>query len=176
MTAPSRIVSRLRSLTLIQCLAVAAVVTAIAALVSPATEWASSGSIRIPVRVVIFDAAKGDPIAGAAVAVFRALPAEGQADIPEPMSEDFMTSRNLRGRAVTGHDGTAVVDIEFRTGASRESPTPKAHLRWEWVVASAEDYGTTMVPVRYEPVPTKTLRDQKQLLAVVGLTRIHQGN
>lgn len=66
-------------------------------------------------------------------------------------------------------DGTAVVDVEFRTSASHERPASYVHLRWEWVQVRAEGYGGVVVPVRHESQPTTTVRKQNELVMTIGL-------
>ncbi len=171
MTAAARFISRARHSTRIEWLALVAVVAVLTALVIPETRWASSGSLRLPVHVTVFDAAEGRLIPRADVSIFHASPAADRSEIPGPVSEDFVMSSTQNGRGITGDDGTAVIDYEFRTGASNASPAPKAHLRWEWVMVSADGYEAAVVPVRYNSVPTQTLRSEKQLSVLIGLMK-----
>jgi hypothetical protein len=162
---------RIRKLTLIELLVVIAIVAVIVALVLPPVKWAASGSIRFPVRVLVFDAVRGIPIENAHVGIFRAPPLldlkflAGEPDTYDP--KKFVRDDDV---GTTDASGSVVIDYEFRTGANHERPTSHAHLRWAWVHVQADGYGGVVVPVRHESLPTKTLREQKELLVPVGLT------
>lgn len=156
---------------IIEALVLFALAAVVVALILPGAQWAASGSMRVPVRVFVFDASRGTPISNAHVAIFYAPPLV----TPESLevNRDLYDPQN-RGRdrnsATTDAKGTAVIEYEFRTGANHERPTMHAHLRWAWVHVHAEGYGGFVVPVRHESLPTKALRDQKELLVPVGLT------
>lgn len=66
-------------------------------------------------------------------------------------------------------DGTAVVHYRFSTGANYKRPEPHAHLLFAWVVVAAHRYGTVVVPVRHDSMPTAKLREQKELFVPIGL-------
>lgn len=162
----------IRRPTLIEILLAIAIVAVLVALIVPATKWASSGSLRFPVRVIVFDARQSTPIANADVAIFRAPPLPHPNALAENRGRFDPEESALRSdirRGSTGADGAAVVEYEFRTGATHERPTPYAPLRWVWVAVRAEGYGAVVVPVRHEPQPVETLRDQGEFVVPVGL-------
>jgi hypothetical protein len=154
-------------------LALVAFLAVLVALILPATKWASSGDIRFPVRVFVFDATRGVPIANARVAIFWAPLLSGVETLQE--NREFFRSVDLDQirddvGGVTKSDGTVVIDYKFRTGANHERPITYAHLRGTWVRVQVEGYGGVVVPVRYDSLPTATLREQKELVVPVGLT------
>ncbi len=172
MTAIGHIGRSIRRLTLVEWLAIILIVTVFVALLLPAAQWASSGDIEVPVRVLVFDAASATPIAGARVGIQRA---------PPWFDEEFLTqyreSLDLYGdirdadQEVTSNSGIAVIDYRFRTGASHQRPTPHAHTNWVWVAVQAEGYGGAVIPVRHESLPTPKLREQDELRIPIGLLR-----
>ncbi|MBS0264218.1 MAG: hypothetical protein JSS02_19935 [Planctomycetes bacterium] len=162
---------RLRMPTLIELLAIIAIVAVIAALLIPPAKWGGSGSIRIPVRVLVFDASRGTPIANARVAMFYAPPLHDMKWLEE--SPDLYDSTNRArhdGVGTTDADGAAVIEYEFATLASYNNPTWRARLQSAWVHVQADGFGGAVIPVRYESEPTAKLRDQKELLVTIGLT------
>lgn len=161
---------QLRKPTLVELLLVIAIIGVLVALLLPATQWASSGSIRFPVRVLVFDAIHGKPIANAHVGIFWAAPFSDLKSLKEETDKyDPKTHVRDEDRGTTAADGDVVINYEFRTGANHERPTPHAHLRWAWVHVDAEGYGNIVVPVRYESQPIATLRTQKEIVVSVGL-------
>ena len=166
MTVSARVRTRFRSLTLIEWLAIAAVLALLAALLVPETQWASSGSLKLPVRVVVKEATSGRPIPDAAVGLIRRFD-DTATSAPDDL---FPLTRDVH-RAVTGPDGVALIEYEFRTGASHRSPVPKSHLRREWAVVLSPGYEAVAVPVGHDAVPTKDLRDQKVLTIPVSLMK-----
>ncbi|MFN0055208.1 MAG: hypothetical protein ACKV0T_23935 [Planctomycetales bacterium] len=159
---------RLRKPTLIELLTVIAIVFVVLALVLPKTKWASSGYLRLPVRVLVFDAVGGTPLAGAEVAIFRAPPLVNSQQL-EAGSREYDSDARAMDKGTTGADGTVVIEYEFRTGANHERPTPYAHLTWAWVHVRAPGYGGVVVPVRHDSQPTSAVRG-KELVVPVGVT------
>lgn len=161
--------------TLIESLAVVAIIAVSLALLLPTTKWASSGNIRFPVRVLVFDAASGAPIENAEVGIFRAPPVVDLTSLEEGPG-NYNPSNRIRDadRGVTNAGGAVVINYEFTTGASHVRPAAHAHLRWSWVSIKSEGYGSLVVPVRYESLPTAALRAQKELLVTVGLIAANQ--
>ncbi len=51
-----------------------AIIAVVVALILPVTKWAASGNIRFPVRVLVFDAVRGRPIANAHVSSEKSHP------------------------------------------------------------------------------------------------------
>jgi hypothetical protein len=163
---------RLRRLTLIEWLVIIMIITVLAAILIPPVKWASSGRMQIPVRVFVFDAQAARPIARAQVTLFRAPPltdAKLLSEFPERYDPD--QSERLYGvfEGVTGADGMAVIENEFRTGANHEHPITRSHVSWVWVAVKAKGYSSIVVPLRYEDVPTAELRKQGELSVTVGL-------
>ncbi|MEQ9410675.1 MAG: hypothetical protein RIK87_23260 [Fuerstiella sp.] len=159
-----------RPKTLLEWLVVAAIVAILAALLIPPAKWASSGSVTIPVDVVVFDAHSAKPIEGAFVAIVRAPPASGEFELneyQEGLSNGFSAIHEIGVQ--TDVSGLATIDQEFRTGANHERPISHAHTRWYWVLVSADDYGSVAVPLRYESMATKELKTQGRFPAYVGL-------
>jgi hypothetical protein len=161
----------MRRPTLIELLVVISVVAVLVALVIPGVKWAASGSMRVPVRVLVFDATHGPPIANASVAIFWAPPLYDLKSLDEsPDSYDSTHRVRGGGSGVTDSEGAVVINYEFRTGANHERPTMHVHVAWAWVHVKAEGFGGVVVPVRHNSLPTKTLREQKELVVPVGLT------
>jgi hypothetical protein len=169
-----RIAKRLfRRPTVVEALVAVTVISAISGLLFSSVQWASSGSIRFPVRVLVFDATTGLPLADAHVAVFRAPPVLGSKSLEE--SPHRYDPRNLDRvarvwRGVTAGDGTVVIMCELSTGASNRRPAPYAHVRSAWVHAQADGFGGVVVPVRHESISTATMREMQELFVPVGLT------
>jgi hypothetical protein len=161
---------QLRKPTLVELLLVIAIVGIIVALLLPGPEWASSGHIRFPVRVIVFDAVHGRPIANARVGIFEAAPLDSSNSLEQ--EGDKYNPRALvrdENRGATGDDGDVVINYEFTTSANHKRPAPNAHLRRAWVNVEAEGYGSVVVPVRHESQPVATLRTQKELVVSVGM-------
>lgn len=135
-------------------------------------EWVADGSIEVPVRVRVFDAAAARPIRDAQVAIIRArppLPEFAIDEYREQFSREYLGRLQQNAPHLTGDDGTVAIRHEFNTSASHKNPEFRAHLAWGWVVVSAEGYGTVVVPVRYESLPTKVIREQGEVFVAVGL-------
>ncbi len=161
---------QLRKPTLVELLVLIAGIGVVVALLLPVPQWASSGSIRFPVRVLVFDAVHGKPIANARVGIFGAAPLTDFKSLEEGNDEyDPKVRVRDENRGTTDADGAVVIDYEFTTGANYQRPTPNAHLRRAWVHVEAEGYGGIVVPVRYESQPVATLRTRKDLVVSVGL-------
>ncbi len=162
----------LRRPTWIEWLVVIAVIAIVVALIVPGFQWASSGSIRFPVRVFVFDAARARPIPQAQIAILRGPLPRARIDIDDirdRVSDNLFERLPSDSLGLTGKDGTAVVHCEFSTGANHKRPEPHAHLQFAWVVVVAQPYGTVVVPVRHDSMPTAKLREQKELFVPIGL-------
>ncbi len=158
--------------TLIEWLILIAIVAILVALLLPPVKWASSGSVTIPVDIVVFDAMTAAPIEGADVAIVWAPPATGEFQLHEYTERISPGLQAMDGIAATTNDsGMATIDHEFRTGANYERPQTHAHTRWYWLLVSADGYGTVAVPLRYESMTSAELRRQGRLPAYVGLVR-----
>lgn len=153
-------------------LAVIAVV--LAALLVPDAEWASSGTLRMPVRVVVFDAETAAPIAGATVALVRAPPPTAEFELTEYRDRFSWTWLAVdRGEILTRTltDGCVTIPTAFTTGASHRNPESRAHTRWQWVLVAADGYGRVAIPLRYESMKSNELRREGTLTTAVGLAR-----
>ncbi len=168
----SSISRSLRKQTLLEWVVIVAILAVLIALLTPATKWASSGDLRLPVKVFVFDAIQCTPISNAKVTVFRATPVGDSASLAEwqdhfkigPISElphQFW--------ATTDAQGIAVVDYEFRTGASHKRPVTHAHVNFAWVRVEADGFGGAAIPVRHESQPSSVLKQQGEILVQIGL-------
>lgn len=158
--------------TFLEWLVIAVIIAILVALVLPDSEWAASGSIVVPVHVVVFDGKTTLPIANAVVGIVRAPPASGDFALDEyrePFSSAWSAMAKGEFGSRTGADGSVTIEFEFPTGASHVNPEPRAHTRWFWLLVSSKEYGAAVVPLRYESIATKSLREQKILRAYVGL-------
>jgi len=163
---------RLRRPSLVKSLVLVTIIAILVALLLPGAKWAADGSIEIPVRVRVFDAAEARPIQGAEVAIFRApapLPTFAIDEYRDRFSREYLEQVAAHDRHVTSNDGSVVIVHEFRTGASHKNPEFRAHLSWAWVMVVAQGYGTVVVPVRYESAPTNDIQKQGELFVAVGL-------
>lgn len=153
-----------------ELLLVIAIIVAVVATTLPATKWAASGHIALPVRVLVFDALRGRPIANARVGIFQASPPDDLKALDERPGE-YAPKRQVLvdDSGTTSVGGAVVINHEFTTGANYERPTMQVHFRGVWVNVEAEGYGSIVVPVRYESQPVATLREQKEVLVSVGL-------
>jgi len=144
-----------------------AVMAFVAAMILPAmqpAEWAASGHLQIPVRVLVFDAATQRPISDAELKMFHASTTSDNSKIPDVPHSDRVSY------ATTGPDGTALINYEFRTSASDKSPEMKAQLTSEWMSVSSEGYSSVLVPIGDDWRPTKRLRESGELKIHVGLS------
>lgn len=149
-----------------------AIIVALVAILLPTIQWAASGHIQLPVRVLVFDAVRGRPIANAHVGIFRALPLDDLKSL-QGRQDEYRPRKHVPGDdcVKTSDDGAAVINYEFATGANHERPTMYVHLTDVWVNVAAEGYGSIVVPVRYESAPRATLQKQKEIVVSIGLIR-----
>ena len=158
--------------TLLEWLVIAVIIAILVALVLPDSEWASSGTIVVPVHVVVFDGGTALPIKDAVVGIVRAPPATGDFahdEYREAFSSAWSAMAKGEFGSRTGADGSVTIEFEFPTGASHVNPEPRAHTRWFWLLVSSKKYRAVVVPLRYESISTKSLREQRILQAYVGL-------
>jgi hypothetical protein len=165
----------LRAQSRLEWAVIALIIAILVTLLTPQTRWASSGDIRLPVRVFVFDAIQCTPISDAKVMLFRAAPVANRGSLAE-RQEQFQIG--LIGQlpqkfwTATDADGIAVVEYEFRTGASHNRPVNHAHLNFTWVRVEADGFGGAQVPVRHESQPTSVLKQQGEILIQIGLVPI----
>lgn len=162
----------LAEITGLEWIVIVSIIAVLVALLYPQTQWASSGSIRLPVRVIVVDAEHGTPISGANVMVSRGPWAKN------PKALDELGDRFASGPigdlpqkyfATTDEKGVAVIEHEFSTGASHRRPVSHTHLDFNWVKVEADGYRAAVVPVRDESQPTALLRKQGEVLVKVEL-------
>jgi hypothetical protein len=165
----------IRKLSAVEWLVVITTAIIVLGLIFSPVHWASSGTIRIPVRVLVFDPTSGKGIAKAQVSLYRAYSltdsssAEdrgGQYD-PRPFDQNPDVASGL-----TDAEGIFVVDFEFQTGANHQRPAAHAKVSRVWVHARAEGYGGVVVPVRPESQPVTGLKEQGQIFVPIGLMKI----
>jgi hypothetical protein len=158
--------------TILEWLVIAVIIAILVALVVPDVEWASSGTIVVPVHVVVFDGKTMLPLADAVVGIVWAPPASGDSTLDkyrEPFSSAWIAMARGEFGSRTGADGSVTIEFEFPTGASHVNPESRAHTRWYWLLVSSKENGAAVVPLRYESISTKSLREQRMLQAYVGL-------
>jgi hypothetical protein len=165
----------IRRLTLLEWVVIATIVLLLIALLIPATQWASSGDIELPVRVLVFDAQLAMPITGARVGILRGPPwidDEFSVHYRKYFAPGIFDGILKTDQGVTDTNGQVVVNYKFRTGASHKRPIPHAHTSWVWAAVQADGFGGAVVQVRQESVPTSQLREQKELRVPIGLIRV----
>ncbi|SFI09451.1 hypothetical protein [Planctomicrobium piriforme] len=174
-------IGRLRfpKLTRLEWVVVVVIIAILIALLVPQTKWVSSGTLRLPVRVIAFNSKDATPIAGADVTIFRAPPVFDLNSLREDFDR-YHIDPDLKGysgtistvdQGFTDADGVVVIEYEFRTGASHVRPAPYAHTNFAWIQIQANGYGTVVVPVRHESMPTKILKERGELIVPVGMGR-----
>lgn len=142
------------------------------ALFSPKPTWVSDGTIRIPVRVFVFNATNRRPISNAECAVFHASPILDASSLTKdhpvfnnvPMKE---WPQSCRG--TTDETGSAAIEYTFRTSASNKHPNSRAHLMNEWVRVEADGFGGVAVPVGYDEGPASEMRKDGEFVVSIGL-------
>lgn len=152
-----------------------AFIAILAALLIPPTKWASSGELKVPVHVLIFDAATQQPLPEATVILFRSSPWYDDEDFlkslgdhsPKDPEEPFWAP--VRG--ITDARGQVIIPFGFKTGANYERPEPYARPNYVWTRIAAKDYGGAIVQVWPHSVATKELKQQKQIRLAVGLLK-----
>lgn len=155
-----------------EILTILIVVGALIAVLYPSEQWAASGEIRVPVRVLVFDAVNDQPITGARVGIFHAMALFGPADI-EANRRGFSTA--ARGElpaellGSTGEKGEFVLEYRFRQSSSSNHPTSRVHANRVWVIVRADDYGGVLVPVSAGAVPSETVRNDGEIVVPIGL-------
>jgi hypothetical protein len=159
--------------TLIGWLTLIAMVAVLVAVIIPEAKWGSSGSVTIPVDVVVFDALTAKPIEGAYVAIVWASRATSEVELQRHkanLSGGLSVIERIGTK--TDHAGLATIDHEFGTGANYKHPQSHADTSSYWLIVSADGYGSAAVPLRYQTMTTKALREQGRLPAYVGLSRV----
>ena len=168
---------RLR-LTVLDWVIVVAIIGVLIALLVPDAQWVSDGEIDVPVRVLVFDAKQAVPIPNARAVIARAtfwVDDDFLKDFHERFPDIETLERDLNdglkglGQGQTSEDGSVTIPFRFRTNASNKNPETKAHVGWAWIAVRAEGYAGVVIPVGNESVPTKKLRQQKELRVPIGL-------
>jgi hypothetical protein len=142
----------------------------VVALLIPSGKWVSDGSIRLPIRIFVFDAAGRRPIANAECAVFWSPPVlDENNSVDRFPSGPPIDDLPKKCRGVTDATGFCVIEYTFATSASHDRPHPHAFLMNDWVRVEAAGYGGVVVPVRYEERLASELRKEGQVLLSIGL-------
>ena len=82
---------QLAAITNLEWIVIAGIIAVLIALLAPQARWVSDGSIRLPVRVFVFDAADRDtPIANAKIAIF-----------PGPVASEPQTLAEMQAQMVS---------------------------------------------------------------------------
>lgn len=169
---------RLFNVSRLEWLVLLAIIAALVALLFPLQQWASSGEIEYPVRVLVFDATTGKPIVGCRVAVIRHKALSGDdplKDYGDPFpQQNVFENIPAEDQGVTDATGSLTVTRKFSTGASSHHPHTRARLTNVWVVAQAKAYGGVAIPVGYASMPLKELRASPHLLVPIGLVPLGQ--
>ena len=163
----------MRRLTLIELLAVIAIVSVLVVVFIQPAKWVASGRMDLKVRVFVFDALKGEPIAGARVGILSAPPVHNSQEL-DNYGEALTTRLDdlpESDRSITGADGLATLECRFHTSASSQRPTSYVHLPSRWVLIEARGYSGVFLPVRYESEPAGPVRKAGELPVMVGLIR-----
>ena len=145
--------------TLVEVLVLIAIVSCVIAILIPQVKWASSGSITVPVWVMVFDAEHDRPIPNARVSIFRAPPLYNLKTLENERGPLNAGWAGIPVEGVTDTDGLATIETTFNTGANYEYPEMKAHLNYYWTKIEAEGFGGVVVPVRYESARSKPMRN-----------------
>lgn len=165
----------LTQLKTIECVVIVAIIAVLVALLVPQTQWVSDGSIRLPVRMFVFDADRGTPIANARLIVFRGPVVsnpQALAEVQPFIVSGPVSERPLQDIATTDETGSAVIEHEFYTGASHKRPTRHAHLDYAWVRVEADGFGGAVIPVRHESQSTAVLQKQGEIVVQIGLIQL----
>jgi len=99
----------------LEWLIIAVVVAILILVLLPGREWASSGTINVPVHVVVFDGKTARPVSGAMAAIIWAPPATGDFALvkyQEPFSAAWKSLAPFRDRALVNHTGKSRSAIE----------------------------------------------------------------
>jgi hypothetical protein len=164
----------LRAPNVTEWIVIAAIIVALGWLLFTQGKWAASGTLRVPVRVVVFDATTHQTLRGASVRVVR---------LRKPAGEVVTASRPLLSADAfaettdplpTDKDGAAMFHVEMGTGASHKNPQGIVHTDFYWVMVRADGYGTALVPIRHEPTQRKWLSEQAFLPVYAGLSQSDQ--
>lgn len=121
------------------------------------TRWASSGVLRMPIRVIVNDTKTSKPISGAKVGVFHSLP-------------ESPRDHSVGDWLLTDAGGAVEVECEFETGATDQRPEVFAHLDRRWIAVRAEGFYEKIVPVRNEWLPVIEVRALGRIEVPVGLS------
>lgn len=142
------------------------------ALLSPKPTWVSDGTIRIPVRVFVFNATNRRPISNAECAVFHASPILDASSLANdhPVFDNVpMKEWPQSCRGTTDETGSVAIEYTFRTSASNKHPNSRAHLMNEWVRVEADGFGGVAVPVGYDEGPASEMRKDGEFVVAIGL-------
>ncbi|WP_437201023.1 hypothetical protein [Planctomicrobium sp. SH664] len=156
--------------TLTEWLLVIAILSVVAAILVPPVKWGASGSITIPVRVIVFDAREGRPLEKATVSLLRYSPDFKKGEYP-PLPSSLFEELRSTGEFRTDSAGSVTISQTWRTEANHNSPDPFVILVNQWVVVSAEGYAPVVTTLRHDTARTEALQRRGEILVGIGLTK-----
>lgn len=142
------------------------------AILAEKPKWVSDGTIRIPVRVFVFDVTNRRPISNAECLVFRAGPILDASSLTKdnPVLDNApMKEWPESCRGTTDETGSTAIEHTFGTSASYTHPYTRAHLMNAWVRVAADGFGGVVVPVGYDEGRTSELRKEGEIVVSIGL-------
>jgi len=155
-------------------LAILAICAVLYAILAATPQWASDGTIRIPVRIFAFDAANHRPIPNAKCLIFRATPVSNASSLTNDhaiFNGQSMNEWPQFCRGTTDATGSTIIEHEFGTSASHEHPNPHAHLMNYSVQVEADGFGGVVVPVGNDERRTSEIRKDGEVVVSIGLLR-----
>lgn len=159
-----------RSITLIQWLAIGAILATLAAILLPPVKWASDGQRDVTILVHVFDASTMQPFAGVEVTLILGPVDSPTSPPPFDSVDEHPGPRRLAG-ASTNAAGNARVTGSFPSIASHLTPKGLIGLQRGWLVLRATGYEGVAVPVRHESMPRPDVVKMGEVPVHVGLLK-----
>lgn len=158
----------------VEWIAVVATFIIVAIVLLYPARWASDGDILLPIRIFVYDAVHGHPIANAACLVFRSPPVFDASALHEHfLSDGPISDWPASQRGTSDETGKVEISYKFGTSASHLHPSPRAHLANASVRVEAAGFGGVVVPVRYAESPVSDLRDNGPVRISIGLIPVN---
>lgn len=158
--------------TRLELLVTVLILAILAAILLPAAQWGASGSLDVPVRVMVFDAQQGKPLPFAEVYLFRAGPVVDANSLREH-HVDFQASiesLQANGQVVfTDAEGIATFSVSFMTEANHHQPEAYLWSPRPWVYVRAGGFGSSVTPLWYGRQLARPLRQAGEFRVSVGL-------
>lgn len=161
-----------KKLSLAEVTVIVVVLAVLYVILSQKPQWVSEGTIRIPVRIFVFDPTSRRPIPNAECAVFHASPILDASSMTKdhPVFDNVsMTEWPQSCRGTTDDTGSTTIEYTFRTAKSDRHPNSRAHLMNEWVRVEADGFGSVAVPVGYDEGPASEMRKDGEFVVSIGL-------